>query len=155
MSMRKTTPELAKQLGWVSIEPNRFTRPGQWASASGDTAYGNTHAYYASAPYELASDEALVIKGRIPECRFANVVLWNKYMQSLDFTNRQISLNRNQIEYEENGSFRIVVAPSDPGVPNWLDTEGRSSGQIYWRYVHPVENPERVKSKVVKLSSLG
>ena len=44
---------------------------------------------------------------------------------------------------------------TDPGVPNWLDTEGRSVGQIYWRYVHPVEKPDRVKTKLVKLSSLG
>jgi hypothetical protein len=155
MSMTKTTPELAKQLGWISLEPNRFTKPGQWASASGDTAYGNTHAYYASAPYQLASDEALVMTGRFPDCRFANVVLWNRFMQSYDFTQRRISLNRKQIDYRDDGSFRIVVASSDPSVSNWLDTEGRTAGQIYWRYVHPVEKPARVKTKVVKLSSLG
>lgn len=155
MSMTKTSPEMAKQLGWVSLEPNEFTRPGQWVSASDDTAYGNTHAYYASAPYELAADEALVMSGRIPDCRFANVVLWNKFMQTHDFTRRQISLNRKQIEYEKDGSFKIVVAGTDPGVPNWLDTEGRKQGQIYWRYVYPIERPDRVKTKVVKLSSLG
>jgi hypothetical protein len=155
IALTKTSTEMAEKLGWVSLEPNHFTRPGQWASAAGDTAYGNTHAYYASAPYALEADEALVITGRFPDCRFANVVLWNKFMQSYDFANRQISLNRKQIEYEKNGSFKIVVAPSDPGVPNWLDTEGRPVGQIYWRYVYPVEKPERVKAKVVKLSSLG
>lgn len=155
MVMRKTTPELAKQLGWISVEPNRFEKPGQWVSASGDMAYGNTHAYYASSPFRLASDEALVIKGRFPECRFANVVLWNQYMQSYDFMHRQVSLNRKQIEYEDDGSFRLVVAGSDPGVPNWLDTEGRPTGQIYWRYIFPVEQPERVKTKVVKIDSLG
>jgi hypothetical protein len=155
MSMTKTTPELAKQLGWISLEPNQFTKPGQWVSASDDTAYGNTHAYYASAPYELAPDEALIMKGRFPDCRFANVVLWNKFMQSFDFANRRVSLNRKQIQYRDDGSFEIVLAASDPGVPNWLDTEGRSRGQVYWRYVYPVEHPKRIKTKVVKLSSLG
>ncbi len=154
MTFRKTSPEMAKQLGWVSIEPNAFTAPGQWASAAGDNAYGNTHAWYASAPYELEPDEALVITGRFPDCRFANVVLWNAFMQSHDYANRQISLNRNQVEYEEDGSFRIVVAHEDPGVPNWLDTEGRRTGQIYWRYIFPTETPRRVKAKVVKLSAL-
>jgi hypothetical protein len=75
-------------------------------------------------------------------------------MQSYDFANRRVSLNRNQIEYEKDGSFEIVVAASDPGVPNWLDTEGRPTGQIYWRYVFPIEPPKRVKTKVVKLASL-
>ena len=155
MSMTKTTPEFAKKLGWISLEPNRFTEPGQWVSASGDTAYGNTHAYYASAPFELAPDEALIMKGRFPDCRFANVVLWNKFMQSFDFANRTVSLNRKQIEYRDDGSFEIVLAATDPGVPNWLDTEGRSKGQVYWRYVYPVEHPKRIKTKVVKLKSLG
>ena len=155
MTFNKTSPEMAKKLGWVSLEPNEFAAPGQFASATGDTAYGNAHAWYASARYELEPDEALIIKGRFPGCRFANVVLWNQFMQSYDFVNRQISLNRNQIEYEKDGSFKMVVAHEDPGVPNWLDTEGRSTGQIYWRYVFPTQTPQRVKTKVVKLASLS
>lgn len=154
MSTTKTSPEMAKKLGWVSLVPNVFKRPGQWASSSGDTAYGNTHAYYASAPYELEADEALVIRGRFPDCRFANVVLWNKFMQAYDFANRSVSLNRKQIEYEADGSFKMILAHSDPGLPNWLDTEGRRTGQVYWRYVFPIERPGRVKTKVVKLDSL-
>lgn len=155
LEMTPASPEMMKALGWVSLEPNRFTMPGRWMSASGDIAYGNTHAYYASAPYELAPDEALVIEGRFPQCRFANVVLWNRFMQSYDFAHRQISLNRAQVDYEPDGSFRLVVAHADPGVPNWLDTEGRPTGQIYWRYVFPVEAPERVETKVVKQASLA
>lgn len=154
MTFRKTSPEMAKQLGWVSLTPNKFAKPGQWSSASGDTAYGNTHAWYGQSPYELEDDEALLITGRFPPCRFANVVLWNHFMQSLDYANRQISLNRNQVEYQEDGSYRIVIAHRDPGVPNWLDTEGRKRGTIYWRYVFPTETPRRPKAKVVKLSSL-
>jgi hypothetical protein len=155
MMMTPTSPEMAKQLGWVSTEPNRLPKPGQWISASGEMAYGNTHAYYASAPFELAPDEALLLRGRFPDCRFANVVLWNRYMQSFDYANRQISLNRSQIQYQEDGSFEIVVAHSDPGVPNWLDTEGRATGTMYWRYIFPTETPQRVNTKIVKHESLG
>lgn len=155
MTFHKTTPEQAKKLGWYSLKPNQFTAPGQWATAAGDSAYGNTHAWYASSRYELAPDEALVISGRFPDCRFANVVLWNSFMQSYDFANRQISLNRNQIDYEDDGSFKIVIAHDDPGVPNWLDTEGRSEGTVYWRYIFPTGTPRRVKTKVVKRSTLA
>ncbi len=155
MTFSKTSPEMAKKLGWVSIKPNVFPKPGQWASAAGEQAYGNTHAWYCSAPYELEPDEALVITGRFPPCRFANVVLWNSFMQSYDFANRQISLNRNQVTYEEDGSFKMVIAHKDPGVPNWIDTEGRGAGTVYWRYVFPTETPRRVKTKVVKHDSLS
>ena len=45
-------------------------------------------------------------------------------MQTGDYLHRQVSLNRKQTKPEPDGSFRIVVAAEDPGVPNWLDTEG-------------------------------
>ena len=48
-----------------------------------------------------------------------------------------------------------MIAHEDPGVPNWLDTEGRGAGTIYWRYIFPTERPGRVKTRVVKRSSLG
>ena len=106
MTFQKTSPEMAKELGWVSSEPKELTAPGPWATAAGEQAYGNTHAWYASAPYRLDADEALVITGRFPDCRFANVVLWNAFMQSYDYANRQISLNRNQVVYEEDARCR-------------------------------------------------
>lgn len=155
MTFHKTTPEMAKALGWTSLVPNRFNPAGQWRGSAGQNAYGNMHAWYASANYELAPDEALVITGRFPSCRFANIVLWNSFMQSFDYANRRISLNRNQIVYEKDGSYRIVVAHRDPGVPNWLDTEGRPKGHMYWRYLFPTSAPGAPKTKVVKVDSLA
>jgi len=155
MTFRKTSPEMAKQLGWVSLEPNEFNPAGQWRGTAGRNAYGNMHAWYASANYALGPDEALVITGRFPECRFANIVLWNAFMQSFDYANRPISLNRNQIVYEKDGSYRLVVAHRDPGVPNWLDTEGRPKGHMYWRYLFPTSAPGKPRTKVVKVDSLA
>ena len=117
---------------WFSLVPNSFTAPGQWASESG---YGNMQAHYCAAPFVLRPDEALVIEGELPQCRFANVMLWNRFMQTLDYTRRQISLNRSQMHFLPDGRYRVVVAGSDPGVPGWIDTEGRASGLVYWRFL--------------------
>lgn len=155
MTFRKTTPEMAQALGWTSLVPNEFNPAGQWRGTAGQNAYGNMHAWYASANYALAPDEALVITGRFPQCRFANIVLWNSFMQSFDYANRPISLNRNQIVYENDGSYRIVVAHRDPGVPNWLDTEGRAKGHMYWRYLFPTSAPGKPETEVVKVDSLA
>jgi len=155
MTFGALNPNRPQAMGWVSTTPNVFTDPGQWASSAGENAYGNTHAWYGSAPFLLAEDEALVITGRFPACRFANVVLWNDFMQAFDYRSRRCSLNRNQVSYEADGSYRIVIAHRDPGVPNWLDTEGRSRGNVYWRYIFPSEKPERPRTELVKLSSLG
>ena len=69
-------------------------------------------------------------------------------------TTRQISLNRTQTTLEPDGSFKVVIAGSDPGVPNWLDTEGRTDGMVWWRFLLPEENIEPLISRVVPLSEV-
>ena len=103
---------------------------------------------------ELEPDEALVMTGRFPGCRFANVVLWNSFMQSYDYANRQISLNRNQVTYEDDGSFRIVVAHEDPGVPNWINTVGHSQGTMCFRWIRAESHPQP-RTRVVKRSEVA
>ena len=89
------------------------------------------------------------------ECEYWNLQIGNHWLESFDFMSFQTHVNHETAVADANGRVRIVVARRDPGVPNWLDSEGRSVGQIYWRYVHPVEQPEKVETKLVKLSSLG
>jgi hypothetical protein len=136
---------------WVSIVPNRFNPP---ALPDGQTGFANRDAHYAMAPYALKPDEALLIEGRFPKCSFANVMLWNRFLQTYDYMTHRISLNRKQTRLEQDGGFRIVVAHSDPGVPNWLDTQGRPTGLIYWRFVFPDEPIQPIAAKVVPLASL-
>jgi hypothetical protein len=109
---------------------------------------------YSSAPYVLRPDQALVMEGRFPTCRFASVMLWNRFLQSYDYSSRQISRNRAQTKLESDGSYRIVLAASDPGVPNWIDTEGRPSGLVYWRFLMPEGKIETPRATVVPLSQL-
>ncbi len=123
---------------WVSRVPNQFPRP-QRDDSNENIAYAAVDNVYSMAPFVLRPDQALVMTGRFPEARFGNVMLWNQFMQTLDYETRQVSLNRKQIVYEADGSFRIVIAHRDPGVPNWLDTEGRAFGMVFWRFLLPEE----------------
>ena len=47
----------------------------------------------------------------------------------------------------------MVVAHRDPGVPNWLDTEGRRDTMLTYRWIKPVTKPVAV-SRVVAFSEL-
>ena len=104
--------------------------------------------------YLLGPDEALVITGRWPEASFANVCLWTRYMQTYDYAHRPVSRNRANTTLEADGSFRMVIAHEDPGTPNWLDTEGRSFGIVFWRYFLPTTDIETPKAEVVKTATL-
>jgi hypothetical protein len=72
------------------------------------------------------------------------VSLWNRFLQTLDYANRPVSRNRAQTTLEPDGSFRMVLAHRDPGHPNWIDTEGRLFGIVFWRFMlaeGPIETP--------------
>jgi hypothetical protein len=139
-----------EQPNWVSTVPNVFNKP----EPPGDMAFSAMDIAYTMAPYLLGPDKALVITGRFPECKFANVCLWNRYIQSYDYNNRRISLNRKQTRLEADGSYRIVIAHEDPGVPNWIDTEGRPFGMVYWRFLMPEGDVETPAAEVVDVASL-
>ncbi len=139
---------------WFSLVPNRLPKPMQWEPSEGGGAGAVDNAYCAGL-YVLAPDEALVIEGRWPECVYANVMLWNRFLQGYDYRYRSCSLNRKQMAADENGRFRIVVAHEDPGVPNWLDTEGRPNGVLYWRFLLANGDIEQPSSEVVPFAALA
>jgi hypothetical protein len=66
-----------------------------------------------------------------------------------------VSRNRANTVLEADGSFRMVLAHQDPGVPNWLDTEGRSSGTVFWRYFLPVGEIVTPQAEVVKFADVA
>jgi hypothetical protein len=50
---------------------------------------------------------------------------------------------------EDDGSFTMVIAERDPGVPNWLDSEGRPFGIVFWRFMLPEGTIETPNAEVV------
>jgi len=139
---------------WVSAVPNEFTNPPDHDGNLG-IGYAATDNVYRSARWLLGPDEALEIRGRFPRCRFANIVLFNNHMQTLPYDRRQVSLNRTQTVTEDDGSFRMVLAHRDPGVPNWLETRGLSHGTMFWRFLLPTEAVPELTTRVVAFDEIA
>jgi hypothetical protein len=136
---------------FVSLVPNQFPKPVV-PGAFGLAAFDAT---YSMAPYFIGPDEALVMTGRWPACRCANVSLWNRFMQTLDYANRQVSRNRKQTTLEPDGSFEIVLAHQDPGHPNWIDTEGKPFGLVFWRFFLAEGEVETPQARVVPFAEVA
>jgi hypothetical protein len=141
----------AEQPSFVSLVPNTFPQP----VTPGDFGLSAYDAAYSMAPYFLGPDEALVITGRWPECRFGNLSIWTRHQQTYDYLNRTVSLNRAQTHVEPDGSFRMVIAHRDPGVANWIDTEGRPFGMMFWRFFLPEGEIDTPQATVMPIDSLA
>src|SRR6478672_9804612 len=108
---------------FVADEPNAVGTPWSFRN-TGIAAAGAVDIFYSSGTFDLQPDEALVMEGTMPDCDFANLVLWNPHMQTLEYRSRRSALNSAQMELGEGGGFRIVISERDPGVANWIDTGG-------------------------------
>lgn len=157
--LRQTTlgqplPNTPSPAPFVSPEPNVLPVPFSFRD-SGLPVPGAADIFYAMGRWRLNTDEALVMTGTLPLCPFANVMLWNRHMQTLEYRSRRSSLNQSQIQLEPDGSYRIVIAHKDPGVPNWLDCEGHHSGTIFWRFLLPESEPTRTECEVLPIGEVA
>ena len=105
-------------------------------------AGGDPNIVYYHSHWALAEDQALVIEAMPPECEHWNFQLNNYWMESLDYRYHTIHTNKHLAQHEPDGSIRLVVAHRDPGLPNWLDTAGHSSGTMCFRWIRANDHPQ-------------
>ena len=148
-------PDLPPEVmpAWVSNEVNCFDQSA-YDESNTEIGYAAKDNAYLQARYEIGLDEALIMRGRFPRCRFANVVLWNHRLQTPPYRYRQVSLNRRQTKMTPDGHFEMVIAHRDPGRPNWLDAAGLSTGMIFWRFLLPEQNASAIETELVDVDSL-
>ena len=135
---------------YVSTEPNRMGDPSQWRESEGG-GRGTPDQVYAMGPWRLEPDQALELRLRFPKAAYCSVALWNRFSQTVDPRVWRSTLNQNQAVVESDGSVKILVAARDPGHPNWLQTGGRRSGSLFWRFLLTESAPGMIESKRVPL----
>lgn len=130
-------------------EPNTVDPPYPVPQQTFGWAAGD--AAYAMGRFQLASGEALELHGTSPECVFWNMVLWNPFLHTFDYAYERVAINGGQVSYNNDGSWTIVIAPEDPGRPNWVSTAGHPKGFIWFRWFLPAATPEPISTKIVLL----
>ncbi|MCB1675018.1 MAG: DUF1214 domain-containing protein [Halioglobus sp.] len=129
--------DMARQ--W-SHTPNTFFASDADASAA---SFGNLNYQYPSAYFEVGTDEALLIRFQPPQCVFWSLVLYNYWMESLDYRYRPIHLNKVTAQLDDEGFVKIVIAHRDPQLEGfqWLDVEGHTEGILTLRFVGAEPQP--------------
>jgi hypothetical protein len=91
--------------------------------------------------FELAPDTALIVEFTPPEGMYWGISLGNPWLETINYGRHQSSLNGHQAVVDADGTARFVLAATDPGVPNWLDTAGHSNGAMLLRCVRTKSAP--------------
>ena len=127
----------------VLLHSNRtgMTKTGQVAGVLNQAYYDGI--------YEIDDTEALIVEIELPkQCRYWQVLVADDRYATVDWVNRQSSLNDAQACLDSDGVFRAVVSKLDPGVPNWLDKADFPWGVLQARFYHASEFPEPTVTKV-------
>jgi hypothetical protein len=72
----------------------------------------------------LEEDEALIATANAAGAEFRNTMLTDLFHMSINYWSSTSSLNMLQMAPDQDGRFTYVVAHQDPGVHNWLNTNG-------------------------------
>jgi Protein of unknown function (DUF1214) len=116
-------------------------------------AHGDPNIFYYMGYWKLGPDEALIIEADPPQCEYWNFQLNNYWMESLDYRYHHIHYNKHTATYRPDGSFQLVIAHNDPGMPNWVETAGHTAGTMGLRWIKAADHPQP-RTRVVKLSEI-
>jgi hypothetical protein len=127
-----------------------------WSEMTGGAAFTEPGIHYLRGAWELEADEALVVEGDLVECRYWNVLLYSRFLNSLDHRHRTVSRTA-ATSRTDGGRYRFVLAATDPGpeAGDWLDTEGRRFGIFVIRFLQPVTAPDLPTVRRVPLAGLA
>ncbi len=143
----------------VSVLPELMEQTNYFIEATsenlGGAISGNDNLYMLGS-YQLADDEALLVKVQPPNTRYWNLTLESRWHEIGDYLHRPTSLTLEAVERDSEGAVEFVVAHRDPGLPNWLDTSGNNFGFMTLRWLDAKgEKVPLPELKVVKWQELN
>ena len=139
--------------GVYKMAPNNFNLA--W---SADRVGAMRNQVYVMGRFELNPGEAFVVDVGDGGAEYFTVPLSNIWGTTLDIVDRTGSLNKAQSVPNEDGSYTYVISAVDPGVANWIDSDGLNEGILTLRMAEfGEEGPKQdlgARGRVVSLGDL-
>ena len=147
----------AKYMALATTDPDGQLRPPNVMTPPASNAEFLANQLQSNGYFQLADDEALVLTIDPASAGFFTVPVYNDWTITGDYWNQQTSLNNDQSVANLDGTYTMVVSPTDPLVRNWVSTGGLNQGIISMRFQNlDPDSPDTpsVISRVVKIADL-
>jgi len=118
-----------------------------------DTA-GSPNTIYTWGVFDIQDDEALILESEVPQAAFWSLQIQDVWTKPINYLDHQSDINQKRAVIDSDGKFRTVICLEDPGVANWLDTDGHKEGTIVGRAYHAAVTPPLPKVVLTKLKDL-
>jgi len=141
--------------GVAPVKANTIPTPLIRPAPPGELPWGMTGV----GRYKIADDEGLVFTLDTVSAQYLGAMVTTPWLVGRDYANRTGTLNNFQAAKNPDGSITYVIAARDPGVQNWLDTDGLHEGfmLLRWELLQLTPDPKLAVRdvKVVKLADLA
>ena len=148
----------AKYMALATTDPDGQLRPPNVMTPPASNAEFLANQLQSNGYFQLADDEALILTIDPASAGFFTVPVYNDWTITGDYWNQQTSLNNYQSVRNLDGTYTMVVSPTDPLVRNWVSTGGLNQGIISMRFQNldpdSLDTPT-VESQVVKIADLA
>lgn len=144
-------------VGWTNDFKERPNKISEIKPELLGVAKGDPNCQYNYAYFDLAEDEALVVRLRPPKCDYWNIQLANHWMESFDSSNAVASINNASAILGQQGEVDVIISERDPGQKNWLATQFHRRGTLALRWVGATQkqaDPETLVCKVCDIAAV-
>lgn len=125
----------SKYMALASTDPDTGQpRPVNTVSQPSSNAEFLANQLQSNGHYELQDGQALVLRIDPGRANYFVVPTYDVWTITDDYWNKQTSLNNAQAIANADGTYTVVISPTDPGVTNWIDTGGLHQGTISIRF---------------------
>lgn len=113
-------------------------------------------AQYVFCFFHIEPGEALYVESDVPDARYWSLQQYTLgWFEPFEYARRTGGFNHTQAFIGSDGRVRAVLADRDPGVPNWIDTDGRTEGLLTFRWFWAKgDNPPTPTTQVVPLDEV-
>ena len=115
---------------------------------------GSPRTVYTWGIFDIQDDEALFIEFEAPHATFWSLQIQDVWTKPISYLDHQSDINQKHAAIDSDGKFRAVICLQDPGVGNWLDTDGHKEGTIVGRAYLPRATPPMPIVKLIKLKDV-
>jgi hypothetical protein len=119
------------QVAGIDLPPNTMSALAPETSVF---ATGLPSAAVSGGNFDLSPDQALFVQVPDVQSGYSGVELMNVFGAALPYTLAQTTLNNTTAFADPDGYTYYVVSATNPGVANWLDSSGVSTGEIFARF---------------------
>jgi len=135
-----------EQITWISPLPvefplNDFLPPFPFEADQG--GWGTVDNIYCFGRYRLDDNQYLKIRFTSPECCYWGIQTWNYLMQSMDYKNYKVCINKGTAKPNKDGSYTAYLSNQPMVVDNWISTAGYKEAIIFCRWLLAEELPEQ------------